>query len=77
MLPAGGTLILAEPLSGLRATAPVADAYFGLYFAAMGQGKTRTPDEIGRMAKDVGFASVDVVATRNPVVSGLLRLTMP
>ena len=77
MLPAGGTLILAEPLSGLRATAPVADAYFGLYFAAMGQGRTRTPDELGRMAKDAGFASIEVVATRNPVVSGLLRLTMP
>ena len=77
MLPPGGTLILAEPLSGLAATAPVADAYFGLYFAAMGQGRTRTPDEIGRMAKDVGFASVEVVATRNPVVSGLLQLTMP
>lgn len=74
MLPPGGTLIIAEPLSGLAATAPVADAYFGLYFAAMGQGRTRTPDEIGRMAKDAGFASIEVVATRNPVVSGLLRL---
>jgi hypothetical protein len=29
------------------------------------------------MAKDAGFASVEVVATRNPVVSGMLRLTMP
>ncbi len=77
MLPPGGTLILAEPLSGLAATAPVADAYFGLYFAAMGQGRTRTPDEIGRMAKDAGFASVDVVPTRNPVVTGMLRMRMP
>ncbi len=77
MLPPGGTLILAEPLSGLRATAPVADAYFGLYFAAMGQGRTRTPEEIGRMAKDAGFASIAVVATRNPLVSGMLQLTMP
>jgi len=77
MLPPGGTLILAEPLSGLAATAPVADAYFSLYFAAMGQGRTRNPDEIRRMARDAGFASVEVVATRNPVVSGMLRLTMP
>jgi demethylspheroidene O-methyltransferase len=75
MLPPGGTLILAEPLSGLAATAPVADAYFGLYFAAMGQGRTRNPDEIRRMAIDAGFASVEVVATRNPVVSGMLKLT--
>lgn len=77
MLPPGGTLILAEPLSGLAATAPVADAYFGLYFAAMGQGRTRNPDEIRRMAVDAGFATCEVVTTRNPVVSGLLRMTMP
>ena len=77
MLPASGVLILAEPLSGIPSTAPIADAYFGLYFAAMGQGRTRNPDEIRRMAKDAGFASVEVVATRNPVVSGMLRLTMP
>ncbi|MCA3555762.1 methyltransferase [Aestuariivirga sp.] len=77
MLPPRGTLILAEPLSGLAATAPVADAYFGLYFAAMGQGKTRTPDEFGRMAKDAGFATCELMATRNPVVTGLLRMTMP
>ena len=77
MLPPKGTLILAEPLSGLRATAPVADAYFGLYFAAMGQGRTRTPEELGGMAREAGFASVEVVATRNPVVTGLLRMTMP
>jgi demethylspheroidene O-methyltransferase len=77
MLPPRGTLILAEPLSGLAATAPVADAYFGLYFAAMGQGRTRTPDEIARLARDAGFASIEVVKTRNPVVSGLLQLTMP
>jgi len=77
MLPPGGTLILAEPLSGLRATAPVADAYFGLYFAAMGQGRTRTPEEIEHLARAAGFASMKVVATRNPVVSGMLQLTMP
>lgn len=77
MLPPGGTLILAEPLSGLKATAPVADAYFGLYFAAMGQGRTRNPEEIGRMARAAGFATCEVVPTRNPVVTGMLRMTMP
>jgi demethylspheroidene O-methyltransferase len=74
MLPPHGVLILAEPLSGNPATAPIADAYFGLYFAAMGQGRTRTPGEIERLAKEAGFASLDVVKTRNAVVTGMLRL---
>ncbi|WP_421694611.1 methyltransferase [Aestuariivirga sp.] len=77
MLPPGGTLILAEPLSGIPATAPVADAYFGLYFAAMGQGRTRTPAEIWALARDAGFASITPIRTRNPVVTSLLRLTTP
>ena len=74
MLPPHGVLILAEPLSGIPATAPVADAYFGLYFAAMGQGRTRTAQEIAELARQAGFAALDVVKTRNPVVSGLLRI---
>jgi demethylspheroidene O-methyltransferase len=74
MLPPGGTLILAEPLSGHPATAPITDAYFGLYFAAMGQGRTRTPAEIESLAREAGFASLSVVKTRNPVVTGLLRI---
>ncbi len=41
---------MAEPFSGLKSTAAVTDAYFDLYFAAMGQGRTRTVAEIGRMA---------------------------
>jgi demethylspheroidene O-methyltransferase len=77
MLPSGGTLVLAEPLSGIPATAPITDAYFGLYFAAMGQGRTRSAEEIGRLAAEAGFASCTVVATRNPVVCGLLKLTTP
>lgn len=76
MLPPGGVLILAEPLSGIAATAPIADAYFGAYFAAMGQGRTRTAAELGRLAAAAGFTSTTVIRTRNPVVCSLLRLTI-
>jgi demethylspheroidene O-methyltransferase len=76
MLPPHGVLILAEPLSGLRATAPIADAYFGLYFAAMGQGRTRTAGEVAKLALEAGFASVNVVKTRNPVVTSMLRISV-
>lgn len=76
MLPPGGTLILAEPLSGHPATAPITDAYFGAYFAAMGQGRTRTPKELEKLALEAGFSTLETVKTRNPVVTGLLRITV-
>lgn len=71
-LPPGGRLIVAEPLSGHRKTAPVADAYFGLYFAAMGQGRTRSPSEIGALAKESGFSAWRDQATRMPLITGLV-----
>ena len=74
MLPPHGVLILAEPLSGIPATAPVTDAYFGAYFAAMGQGRTRTAAELAKLALEAGFSSVTAVKTRNPVVTGLLQI---
>lgn len=76
MLPPGGTLILAEPLSGIPSTAPVADAYFGLYFAAMGQGRTRSAAELRSIAISAGFTSLTALPTRNPLVASVLRLTV-
>jgi len=73
MLPAGGTLILAEPVSGLAATAPITDAYFELYFAAMGQGRTRTPEELAAMAQTQGFSLLNIAKRRNPVVASVLE----
>ena len=76
MLPASGVLILAEPLSGIPATAPIADAYFGLYFAAMGQGRTRSAADIEKLALEAGFSSLKLVKTRNAVVTSLLRISV-
>jgi demethylspheroidene O-methyltransferase len=74
VLPHGGTLIVAEPLSGNSATAPVTDAYFNLYFAAMGSGRTRKPEEIERLAKTAGFSQCRQVATAMPLITGMLVL---
>ena len=41
-LPAGGTLLIAEPMSGVRGAEPIGDAYFGFYLLAMGSGRPRT-----------------------------------
>jgi demethylspheroidene O-methyltransferase len=76
MLPPGGQLILAEPFSGTPSTAPVTDAYFGLYFAAMGQGRTRTPKEIENIAREAGFAAATPLKTRMPLVTGAIQLSV-
>ena len=76
ILPAHGRLIVAEPLSGMPASAPVADAYFGLYFTAMGQGKTRTVEEIRKLGQAAGFASARAVKTRMPLITSLVQLNV-
>ncbi len=73
-LPQGGRLILAEPLSGDAATAPISDGYFGLYFAAMGQGKTRTPGEIAQIAQKAGFQTSEPPRTRMPLITSVIVL---
>lgn len=70
----GGVLLVAEPLSGVRSIAPVADAYFGLYFAAMGQGKTRNIAEIAKLARNAGFSKAKALPARMPLITGLIQI---
>jgi demethylspheroidene O-methyltransferase len=67
-------VLIAEPFSGDKATARVTDAYFGLYFAAMGQGRTRTPQEIAVLAAQAGFGSPKIWPTSIPLMTGVMTL---
>jgi demethylspheroidene O-methyltransferase len=71
-LPDGGTLLIGEPMAGDRATARVASAYFGLYFAAMGQGRPRTASEVCTMLRGAGFAKAYRIATSNPLIASVV-----
>jgi demethylspheroidene O-methyltransferase len=71
-LPAGGTLLLAEPMAGTPGAEPMGDAYFGLYFLAMGRGRARTPDALTRLLRAAGFSRVRAAATHTPLLTGLL-----
>ena len=71
----GATLLVAEPLSGNRATARATDAYFNLYFAAMGQGRTRTPAEIATLAGPAGWGALRLWSTPIPLIAGVMSLT--
>ncbi len=71
-LPAGGTLILAEPMSGTPGAEAMGDAYFGFYLLAMGRGRPRTKEELTGLLQQAGFANVRLLPTRIPLQVRLL-----
>jgi demethylspheroidene O-methyltransferase len=64
-LPAGGTLLLAEPMAQNANQTPLGDAYFHFYLLAMGAGRLRTTGELIAMMLEAGFANVELL--RNPM----------
>lgn len=69
----GGALLIAEPMAGEAGTAAMADAYFGFYLWAMGQGRPRTPEELSRLLQEAGFRRMRRLRTAEPLlVSALL-----
>lgn len=72
VLPAQGTLLIAEPLSGTRGAEPIGDAYFAFYLLAMGSGRPRTFERLTEMLQAVGFT--DVVRHRSgmPLLTSVL-----
>ncbi|MEO8039689.1 MAG: methyltransferase [Betaproteobacteria bacterium] len=71
-LPPGGTLLLAEPMADTPGAEAMGGAYFGFYLLAMGQGRPRTPSELGGMLHAAGFGRVRPVATHLPLQTRLL-----
>ncbi len=71
-LPAGGTLLLAEPMSGTPGAEPIGEAYFGFYLLAMGRGRPRRMDELRAMLAQAGFSQSRPVRTRTPMLTSLL-----
>jgi demethylspheroidene O-methyltransferase len=71
-LPAGGTLVIAEAISGIRGAEAVTDAYFNFYFTAMRSGKTRSFKQLSAMLRAAGFADVRLLSARNPVVASVI-----
>lgn len=71
-LPAGGVLVVAEPMSGISDAESMADAYFGFYLLAMGTGRARSPDRLMAMLRQAGFAETRQVATRRPLLTAMV-----
>ena len=71
-LPAGGRLLIAEPMADAPGAERVGDAYFGFYLLAMGSGRARRPTELMELLRAAGFSRSWVVATRMPLQTGLV-----
>ena len=75
-LPAGGTLLLAEPLSGTPGAERMGDAYFGVYLLAMGRGRARTFDAMASLLTQAGFTGVRKLHTDMPLHTAVILATV-
>ncbi|MFK7837156.1 MAG: methyltransferase [Sulfitobacter sp.] len=74
-LPAGGRLIISEPMSGGARPHRPGDAYFALYTLAMETGKARSADQIAAICAAAGFKDVQKPSSRRPFVTSCVVAT--
>jgi demethylspheroidene O-methyltransferase len=60
-------VVLAEPMSGTPGAEAMGEAYFGFYLMAMGRGRPRSPEHLGRLLAQAGFGQVELMPTRLPL----------
>jgi demethylspheroidene O-methyltransferase len=72
ILPAGGKLLLAEPMADTKGAEPVGAAYFGFYLLAMGSGRPRRFADIENLLIQAGFSRVRRIPTSQPLLTSLL-----
>ena len=76
-LPAGGTLLLAEPMAQNPNEPPLGDAYFHFYLLAMGAGRLRTAAELSAMMVSAGFSRVELLRNAMPMQTRILVAKKP
>ncbi len=72
-LPAGGRVLISEPMTGGDTPYRPGDAYFALYCMAMRTGKARSKDEIAQMLQNAGFDGVRVLPAPRPFVTSVIE----
>lgn len=68
-----GAVLIAEPISGTPGGARIADAYFGFYLMAMGDGRTRTEADHRVLLNAAGFSRVRFPTARMPHMVRLIE----
>ncbi len=74
-LPAGGKLLVAEPMADTPEHPAMGHAYFGFYLLAMGRGRPRTIQEISNLAVHAGFKGVEVLRCSMPINAQVLLIS--
>lgn len=76
-LPAGGRLVVSEPMSGGDCPDPATDVYFSIYTLAMQTGRTRSGREIGAMLSAAGFENIEILPGFRPFVTSIVTGRRP
>jgi demethylspheroidene O-methyltransferase len=71
-LPGNGTLLIAEPISGVSGAQPIGDAYFAFYLLAMGSGQPRTFERLRGMLAEASFADIALRPSAMPMLSSVI-----
>lgn len=71
-LPAGGELIISEPMSGGDRPDPATDVYFAVYTLAMRTGRTRSAHEIAELLENSGFTGIQARSGDRPYVTSVV-----
>lgn len=71
-LPAGGRLLIVEPMADTKGAEPMGDAYFGFYLWAMRSGRPRSLAENRQILLNAGFSGVSEVKTSLPIITKAL-----
>lgn len=76
-LPAGGRVVISEPMSGGDRPDPATDVYFSIYTLAMQTGRTRSADEIAAMLSAAGFVNIRKTTGFRPFVTSAITAFRP
>lgn len=76
-LPAGGLLLVSEPMGGGARPDRSTDVYFAFYTMAMQTGRTRSAAEITDMCRAAGFENIRSAAPSRPFVTRTLTARKP
>ncbi len=71
-LPAGGRILISEPMTGGAQPQRAGDAYFSLYCMAMRTGRARSAAEIRTLLTQAGFGAITQPRTARPFVTSVL-----
>ena len=67
-----GTLLIAEPISGVRGAEPIGGAYFAFYLLAMGSGRPRSFAQLRDMLTEAGFGDIALRPVAMPMLASVI-----